>query len=75
MCGLGVGVALAVGLKYSWCDDEGAQRTDRYRSAVNASRDLLERIKVGEEVGLGHDGRQTFSCSGQVQSPNRGPAM
>lgn len=57
MCGLGVGVALAVGLKYaanSSYDDkvEGAERSHRYSAAVKVSRDLVERIKVGTEVGL-----------------------
>lgn len=57
--GVGVGVAVAVGLKYctdtadSPCDDKvtEAQRTDRYSGAVKVSRDLVERIKVGTEVG------------------------
>lgn len=58
MCGLGVGIALAVGLHCSsdtTCDsrDDGAeaQRTERYDAAIEVSRDLLERIKVGAEVG------------------------
>ncbi|XP_040893721.1 serine beta-lactamase-like protein LACTB, mitochondrial isoform X1 [Toxotes jaculatrix] len=64
MCGLGVGVALAVGLKYgadtskSSCDVEvvGAERTDRYSAAVKVSRDLVERIKVGTEAEVGAPG-------------------
>lgn len=60
ICGVGVGIALAVGLKYhtdaanSSCDVQvtDAQRTDRYRRAIAVSRDLVERIKVGTEVGL-----------------------
>lgn len=60
MCGVGVGIALAVGLKYrtdtanTSCDDKvtKAQRSDRYSDAIKVSRDLLERIKVGTEVGL-----------------------
>lgn len=59
MCGVGVGIALAVGLKYrtdtanTSCDDKvtKAQRSDRYSDAIKVSRDLLERIKVGTEVG------------------------
>lgn len=61
ICGLGVGIALAVGLKYrtdttgNSCDDNihvEVKRTDRYSAAVKVSRDLVERIKVGTEVGL-----------------------
>lgn len=59
MCGVGVGVALAVGLKCSFDSadsfkDENvrkAEKTDRYSSAIKVSRDLVERIKVGTEVG------------------------
>lgn len=54
-----MGVGVAVGLKYctdtadSPCDDKvtEAPRTDRYSGAVKVSRDLVERIKVGTEVG------------------------
>lgn len=60
--GVGVGVAVAVGLKYctdtadSPCDDNTEKssktlRTDRYSGAIKVSRDLVERIKVGTEVG------------------------
>lgn len=60
ICGVGVGIALAVGLKHhtdtadSSCADKvtKAQRTDRYGDAIKVSRDLVERIKVGTEVGL-----------------------
>lgn len=57
LCGVGVGVALAVGLKLNTanisCEDtRKAQRTDRYNGAITVSRDLVERIKVGTEVGL-----------------------
>lgn len=61
MCGVGVGIALAVGLKYHsdtasspHVVDEvsEAQKTDRYSNAIKVSRDLVERIKVGTEVGL-----------------------
>lgn len=58
--GVGVGIALAVGLKYSsdgassFCDVKvtRAEKTDRYKDAIKVSRDLVERIKVGTEVGL-----------------------
>lgn len=57
--GAGVGIALAVGLKYgadaanSSCDDKVtvSQRTDGYSAAIKLSRDLVERIQVGIEVG------------------------
>lgn len=60
ICGVGVGIALAVGLKYSSdgasssCDVKvnRAEKTDRYKDAIKVSRDLVERIKVGTEVGL-----------------------
>ena len=58
MCGIGVGIALAVGLKYasdsanSSCDDKVGKEINPYRAAIEVSRDLLERIKVGTEVGL-----------------------
>ncbi|XP_073328871.1 serine beta-lactamase-like protein LACTB, mitochondrial isoform X1 [Pagrus major] len=62
--GVGVGIALAVGLKYhtdaanSSCDVQvtGAQRTDRYSRAITVSRDLVERIKVGTEDEVGAPG-------------------
>lgn len=55
-----MGIALAVGLKSradtadSSCDDKvrEARRTDRYSDAIKVSRELVERIKVGIEVGL-----------------------
>ncbi|XP_070763984.1 serine beta-lactamase-like protein LACTB, mitochondrial [Enoplosus armatus] len=64
ICGVGVGLALAVGLKYrsdtanSSCDDKviEAQRTDRYSDAIKVSRDLVERIKVGTEAEVGAPG-------------------
>lgn len=60
ICGVGVGVALAIGLKHdadtadSSCDDKLTKgpATDRYSDAIKVSRDLVERIKVGAEVGL-----------------------
>lgn len=62
MCGgVGAGVALAFGLKYrsdtinSSCGAKVAaavaEKTDRYSAAVQVSRDLVDRIKVGTEVG------------------------
>lgn len=54
ICGVGVGIALAVGLKYrtdaasNYCDDN-IRRTDRYNDAIKVSRDLVERIKVSAE--------------------------
>ncbi|XP_012726881.2 serine beta-lactamase-like protein LACTB, mitochondrial isoform X1 [Fundulus heteroclitus] len=62
--GVGVGIVLAVGLKYSSdpanssCDDKvkTAQKSHAYRDAIKASRDLLERIKVGKEVEVGAPG-------------------
>ncbi|XP_071355201.1 serine beta-lactamase-like protein LACTB, mitochondrial isoform X1 [Trachinotus anak] len=65
MCGgVGVGIALAVGLKYradtvnSSCVDKvaEAERTGRYGAAVKVSRDLVERIKVGMEAEVGAPG-------------------
>ncbi|XP_045894554.1 serine beta-lactamase-like protein LACTB, mitochondrial isoform X3 [Micropterus dolomieu] len=64
ICGLGVGIALAVGLKYrtdtanSSCDDKvrEAQKADRYSDAIKVSRDLVERIKVGIEAEVGAPG-------------------
>ncbi|KAK2842274.1 hypothetical protein Q5P01_012474 [Channa striata] len=61
ICGVGAGIALAVGLKYrtdsSSCDVAEAQaEAGRYRAAVTASRDLVERIKVGTEAEVGAPG-------------------
>ncbi|XP_029951192.1 serine beta-lactamase-like protein LACTB, mitochondrial isoform X2 [Salarias fasciatus] len=74
--GVGLGFALAVGVKYSYdsgrssCDDQvnGAGRRDRYGRAVKASRELLERIKAevgapGMVVGVSVDGAQVW-CEG-----------
>nr|XP_019969628.1 PREDICTED: serine beta-lactamase-like protein LACTB, mitochondrial [Paralichthys olivaceus] len=70
VCGLGVGLALAVGLKHRWCGDEAAaaERTDRYRAAVSVSRELLHRIQAevgapGLVVGVSVDGAQVW-CEG-----------
>ena len=57
LCGVGAGVAVAVGLKLNAanisCEDAGkVRRTDRFDGAITVSRDLVERIKVGSEVGL-----------------------
>lgn len=57
LCGLGVGVALAVGLKCRFnaasviCDNIKSERlSERYSDAIQVSRDLVERIKVREVV-------------------------
>ncbi|KAM9375950.1 serine beta-lactamase-like protein LACTB, mitochondrial isoform 2-T2 [Pholidichthys leucotaenia] len=76
VCGIGVGVALAIGLKYgsdtarSSCDDKvtNAAKADRYTDAINVSRDLVERIKdevgaPGLVVGVSVDGVQVW-CEG-----------
>lgn len=60
VCAVGVGIALAVGLKYRTdsangsCDDKVpvAQRTDRYSAAITVSRELVQRIQVGTQVDL-----------------------
>ncbi|KAM4573830.1 serine beta-lactamase-like protein LACTB, mitochondrial isoform 1-T1 [Odontesthes bonariensis] len=62
MCGIGVGIALAVGLKYGSangsCDDKFGKevKSDPYSAAIEVSRDLLERIKVGSEAEVGAPG-------------------
>ncbi|XP_041650831.1 serine beta-lactamase-like protein LACTB, mitochondrial isoform X2 [Cheilinus undulatus] len=76
ICGVGVGITLAVGLKChadksnSSCDDKviRQQRSDRYSHAIKVSRDLLERIKAevgapGLVVGVSVDGAQVW-CEG-----------
>uniref|UniRef100_A0A3B5B5N5 Lactamase beta n=1 Tax=Stegastes partitus TaxID=144197 RepID=A0A3B5B5N5_9TELE len=76
ICGAGVGIALAAGLKYSSdtanssCDDKvrGAERSDRYSGAIKVSRDLVERIQAevgapGLVVGVSVDGAQVW-CEG-----------
>ncbi|XP_070828499.1 serine beta-lactamase-like protein LACTB, mitochondrial isoform X2 [Chaetodon trifascialis] len=76
ICGVGLGIALAVGLKYqtdtadSSCYDKvtEAQRTDRYSDAIKVSRDLVERIKAevgapGLVVGVSVDGAPVW-CEG-----------
>ncbi|XP_023143549.1 serine beta-lactamase-like protein LACTB, mitochondrial isoform X1 [Amphiprion ocellaris] len=64
ICGAGVGLVLAAGLKYSSdsanssCADKvsKAERSDRYSGAIKVSRDLVERIKVGTEAEVGAPG-------------------
>ncbi|KAE8296302.1 Serine beta-lactamase-like protein LACTB, mitochondrial [Larimichthys crocea] len=64
ICGVGVGVALAVGLKYqrdsadSSCGGKQTetQLTHRYSEAIKVSRELLERIQVGTEAEVGAPG-------------------
>lgn len=57
ICGVGMGIVLAVGLKYSVdsadssCEEQ-INKASSYGEAIKVSRDLLERIKVGSEVGL-----------------------
>ncbi|KAM9754301.1 serine beta-lactamase-like protein LACTB, mitochondrial isoform 2-T2 [Menidia menidia] len=76
VCGIGAGVALAVGLKYgsdpanSSCDDKVGKevKADSYCAAIKVSRDLLERIKAevgapGLVVGVSVDGAQVW-CEG-----------
>lgn len=54
VCGVGLGVAVAVGLKCrsdaasDLCDrnDRSVHRSERYSDAIKVSRDLVERIKV-----------------------------
>ncbi|XP_067445873.1 serine beta-lactamase-like protein LACTB, mitochondrial isoform X2 [Thunnus thynnus] len=87
LCGVGVGIALAVGLKYradtanSSCDDKVtvSQRTDRYSAAIKESRDLVERIQAevgapGLVVGVSVDGAQIWSEGfGYADLENRVP--
>ncbi|XP_035763139.1 serine beta-lactamase-like protein LACTB, mitochondrial isoform X2 [Neolamprologus brichardi] len=76
MYGVGVGIALAVGLKYSSdrasssCDVKvkRAEKTDRYKDAIKVSRDLVARIKdevgaPGVVVGVSVDGAEVW-CEG-----------
>lgn len=76
LCGVGVGIVVAVGLKYhadtanSSCDGRprDPRRTDRYGDAIKVSRDLVERIKAevgapGVVVGVSVDGAQVW-CEG-----------
>ncbi|XP_037624403.1 serine beta-lactamase-like protein LACTB, mitochondrial isoform X1 [Sebastes umbrosus] len=88
ICGVGVGVAVAVGLKHradTNCDDKvrEARRTDRYRDAIQVSRDLVQRIQVSIEaevgapgvvVGVSVDGAQVWSEGiGYADLENRVP--
>ncbi|XP_070687064.1 serine beta-lactamase-like protein LACTB, mitochondrial [Pempheris klunzingeri] len=76
ICGVGVGIALAVGLKYrsdtagTSCEDKvvETQRADGYSAAIRVSRDLVERIKdevgaPGLVVGVSVDGDEVW-CEG-----------
>lgn len=76
ICGLGVGIAVAVGLKYSRdsanssCDhrENELQKADGYGDAIKVSRDLLQRIQVevgapGLVVGVSVDGAPVW-CEG-----------
>ncbi|XP_074533137.1 serine beta-lactamase-like protein LACTB, mitochondrial isoform X2 [Halichoeres trimaculatus] len=72
-CGVGAGIALAVGLKYyadTVCDDKviDPKNTNRYTDAITVSRDLLERIKAevgapGLVVGVSVNGTHVW-CEG-----------
>lgn len=84
ICGVGVGVAVAVGLKHradTNCDDKvrEARRTDRYRDAIKVSRDLVQRIQAevgapGVVVGVSVDGAQVWSEGiGYADLENRVP--
>ncbi|KAM9854629.1 serine beta-lactamase-like protein LACTB, mitochondrial isoform 2-T2 [Aulostomus maculatus] len=73
ICGISVGVALAVGLKYRTngsCNNivKEPQWTDRYSAAIKASRDLVLRIQAevgapGLVVGVSVDGVEVW-CEG-----------
>ncbi|KAK9516680.1 hypothetical protein VZT92_024599 [Zoarces viviparus] len=87
ICGVAVGVALAVGLKYrddtanTSCEDEAeeAQRTRRYSDAIKVSWDLVERVKTevgapGLVVGVSVDGAEVWSEGiGYADLENRVP--
>ncbi|XP_061577828.1 serine beta-lactamase-like protein LACTB, mitochondrial isoform X2 [Cololabis saira] len=73
ICGVGVGIAIAVGLKYnsdpadSLCEGpvRKAEKTDKYSSAIRTSRELVERIQAevgapGLVVGVSVDGAQVW---------------
>lgn len=81
LCGVGAGVALVFGLKSYYTDDRGNTLCDgeasdekrisgKYHEAIGVSRDLVERIKVGLEVGTlkdcmgssGHEQQHWNSC-------------
>lgn len=71
LCGVGVGLALAVGLKSrsdtadSSCEKRETEAA-RYRRAAEVGRELLERIKVGTEVGLWNQKQPSPSRSSAV---------
>lgn len=79
LCGVGVGLALAVGLKSrsdtadSSCEKRETEAA-RYRRAAEVGRELLERIKAevgapGMVVGVSVDGVQVW-CEGGVTLPH-----
>lgn len=80
--GIGAGVILALGLKYhvdsgdSSCEDriikDAVRKSGKYLTAIQVSRDLVQRIKVGQQdevgapglvVGVSVDGSQVW-CEG-----------
>ncbi|XP_017261072.1 serine beta-lactamase-like protein LACTB, mitochondrial isoform X2 [Kryptolebias marmoratus] len=87
MCGVGVGIVLAVGLKYGFdsadssCEDKvkKAKKASPYIDAIKVSRDLLERIKAevgapGLVAGVSVDGVQVWSEGfGYADLENRVP--
>uniref|UniRef100_A0A3P9K8T0 Lactamase, beta n=1 Tax=Oryzias latipes TaxID=8090 RepID=A0A3P9K8T0_ORYLA len=81
ICGVGVGIALAVGLQYSSCDQTVGKPadTDQFSGAIKVSRELLERIKAevgapGLVVGVSVDGSQVWSEGlGYADLENRVP--
>lgn len=58
LCGVGVGLAVAVGLNYqndavtTYGEETKTRTIDRYSDARKVSRELVERIKVSSEVGV-----------------------
>ncbi|XP_075894280.1 serine beta-lactamase-like protein LACTB, mitochondrial isoform X2 [Nelusetta ayraudi] len=87
ICGVGLGVAVAVGLKCrsdaasDLCDDNvrSDRRSERYSDAIKVSRDLVERIQAevgapGVVVGVSVDGAQVWSEGfGYADLENRVP--
>ncbi|XP_034032378.1 serine beta-lactamase-like protein LACTB, mitochondrial isoform X2 [Thalassophryne amazonica] len=84
ICGVGLGLTLAVGLKYrsdqkNSREVAAADRTQLYKSAIKASRDFSERIKdevgaPGLVVGVSVDGEQVWSEGvGYADLENRVP--
>lgn len=58
LCGVGAGLAVAVGLNYqndavtTYGEETKTWTIDRYSNARKVSRELVERIKVSSEVGV-----------------------